>query len=333
MSKDLWVFVETDADGNAKRAGLELLNPGKGLAEKQGGELVAVMIGQGLEAAVKEAAAYGADKAITVEGDEYKQYSTDAYAYALCELIKKYDPQTVMIGATNTGRDLAPRCSSRLKTGLTADCTAVSIDEESGNVVWTRPTFGGNLMACIMCPDTRPQMGTVRPGVFKKAEPVKDREIETVKEEIHISSEKIRTKLLEVIKETAGELVNLEEAEVIVSGGRGLGGPEKFAMLQELADALGGVVGASRAAVDSDWIPHAHQVGQTGKTVAPKLYIACGISGAIQHIAGMSGSKTIVAINKDPEAPIFGIADYSIVGDLNEIVPVLTEEVKKLKGI
>ena len=147
MSKDVWVFVETDADGNAKRAGLELLNPGKGLAEKQGGELVAVMIGQGLEAAVKEAAAYGADKAITVEGDEYKQYSTDAYAYALCELIKKYDPQTVMIGATNTGRDLAPRCSSRLKTGLTADCTAVSIDEESGNVVWTRPTFGGNLMA------------------------------------------------------------------------------------------------------------------------------------------------------------------------------------------
>lgn len=333
MAKNLWVFVETDRDGKAKNAGLELLNPGARLAKAQGGRLVAVVIGCNTDSAVKSAVAYGAEIVLVVDGEEYQQYTTDAYANAFCELVKKYGPESILIGATVNGRDLAPRISSRLGTGLTADCTSLEYDEESGNIAWTRPAFGGNLMARILCPDHRPQIGTVRPGVFKKAEPNEAREAEIVREDIHVPAEEIRTRIIEVIREAAGEMVNLEEAEVIVSGGRGLGGPEKFAMLKELADALGGVVGASRAAVDAGWIPHAHQVGQTGKTVGPKLYIACGISGAIQHIAGMSGSKVIVAINKDADAPIFNVADYSIVGDLNEIVPILTEEVKKLKGI
>ncbi len=333
MAKNLWVFVETDRDGKAKNAGLELLNPGARLAKAQGGRLVAVVIGCNTDSAVKSAVTYGAEIVLVVDGEEYQQYTTDAYANAFCELVKKYGPESILIGATVNGRDLAPRVSSRLGTGLTADCTSLEYDEESGNIAWTRPAFGGNLMARILCPDHRPQIGTVRPGVFKKAEPNEAREAEIIREDIHVPAEEIRTRIIEVIREAAGELVNLEEAEVIVSGGRGLGGPEKFAMLKELADALGGVVGASRAAVDAGWIPHAHQVGQTGKTVGPKLYIACGISGAIQHLAGMSGSKVIVAINKDADAPIFNVADYSIVGDLNEIVPILTEEVKKLKGI
>lgn len=333
MEKDLWVLIETDSEGKAKSAGLELLNPGARLAQAQGGKLTGVVIGCNVDKAVKSATAYGAEKIIVVDGEEYKQYTTDAYAKAVCTLIKKYQPETILVGATVNGRDLGPRVSSHMGTGLTADCTSLDYDEATGNIAWTRPAFGGNLMATIMCPDHRPQIGTVRPGVFKKAEPDESRTAEIIKEEIHVSAEEIRTKILEVIKETAGDLVNLEEAEVIVSGGRGLGGPEKFAMLQELADVLGGVVGASRAAVDADWIPHAHQVGQTGKTVAPKLYIACGISGAIQHLAGMSGSKVIVAINKDPDAPIFNVADYSIVGDLNVVVPALTAEIKKIKGI
>lgn len=333
MAKDLWVFIEVDSDGNAKNAGLELLNPGKRLAEAQGGTLTGVIIGCRPDAAVKAASAYGAGQILLVEGEEYRQYTTDAYADAFCRLIEKYHPETILIGATVNGRDLAPRVASRIKTGLTADCTSLDYDEESGNIAWTRPAFGGNLMARILCPNNRPQIGTVRPGVFKKTPAEITRSAEIIREDIHIAPDAIRTRVLEVIRETAGELVNLEEAEVIVSGGRGIGGPEKFAMLKELADVLGGVVGASRAAVDSDWISHAHQVGQTGKTVGPKLYIACGISGAIQHLAGMAGSKVIVAVNKDPDAPIFQVADYSIVGDVNEIIPALTAEIKKIKGL
>jgi len=332
MAKDLWVFIETDSEGNAKSAGLELLNPGKSLAAAQGGRLTGVIIGCHTEAAAEAAAAYGADALILVEGEEYRQYTTDAYANAFSQLIEKYQPESILIGATVNGRDLAPRVASRIKTGLTADCTSLEYDEESGNIAWTRPAFGGNLMARILCPNHRPQIGTVRPGVFKKADPVPDHKAEIIREPIHIPAEEIRTHILEVIRETAGELVNLEEADVIVSGGRGIGGPEGFGMLKELADVLGGVVGSSRACVDADWIPHAHQVGQTGKTVAPTLYIACGISGAIQHLAGMSGSKVIVAINKDPDAPIFNVADYGIVGDVHEIVPALTEEIKKMKS-
>ena len=330
-TKDLWVFIETREDGTAKKVGLELLNPGRRLADKQGGALVGVVIGYQTEEAVKEAGNYGADQVIVVDGPEYQQYTTDAYANALYHLVEKYGPTTMMIGATPNGRDVGPRISCRLKTGLTADCTALDIDEETGNVAWTRPAFGGNLMATIMCPDHRPQIGTVRPGVFKKPEAC-GKTAEVIKEEFHVPEDQIRTRLLEVIKETAGAVVDLEGAEIIVSGGRGVGGPEGFAPLQELADVLGGVLGASRAAVDAGWIGHSHQVGQTGKTVGPKLYIACGISGAIQHVAGMSGSDCIVAINKDPEAPIFGVADYGIIGNVAEVVPALTAEIRKLKA-
>jgi electron transfer flavoprotein alpha subunit len=329
-TKDLWVFIETNEDGTAKNVGLELLTPGKRMADKQGGALVAVVIGEHVDAAVGAANAHGADRIIVVDGPEYAHYSTDAYTIALCTLVEKYGPTSMLIGATNNGRDLGPRVSCRLKTGLTADCTALDIDEESGNVAWTRPAFGGNLMATILCPDHRPQIGTVRPGVFKKCGLVIG-SAEIIKEDIRITQDQIRTQVLELIKEMDSEHVDLEGAEIIVSGGRGVGGPEGFAPVRALAKALGATVGASRAAVDSGWIAHAHQVGQTGKTVGPKLYIACGISGAIQHLAGMSGSDTIVAINKDPDAPIFDVADYGIVGNLFEVLPVLTEEILRAK--
>ena len=330
-TKDLWVFVETNEDGTAKNVGIELLTPGHDMAVKQGGALVAVVIGSGVDAAVQAASEHGADKVIVVDGPEYATYTTDAYAIALCTLVEKYGPTSMLIGATNNGRDLGPRVSCRLKTGLTADCTGLDVDAESSNVAWTRPAFGGNLMATILCPDHRPQIGTVRPGVFKKGE-AGEAKAEIIKEDIHVDAADIRTQILELIKEEGGETVDLEGAEIIVSGGRGVGGPEGYAPIKELADLLGGVVGASRAAVDAGWIAHAHQVGQTGKTVGPKLYIACGISGAIQHVAGMSGADCIVAINKDPDAPIFDIADYGVVGNLFEVLPVMIDEIKKLKA-
>lgn len=329
-NKDLWVYIECKDDGSAANVGLELLTPGRKLAEKQGGSLAAVVIGSCVETAVSAASAYGADQVITIEGEEYKNYSTDAYTSAMYYLITKYAPTTVLIGATGNGRDMAPRLACRLKTGLTADCTSLDIDDETGNMAWTRPAFGGNLMATILCPDHRPQLGTVRPGVFKKGVPGEEK-AEIIREDFHVAREDIRTELLKIISDTAEELVDLEGAEIIVSGGRGVGSPEGFAPVRALAEVLGGTVGASRAAVDNGWIPHSHQVGQTGKTVAPKLYIACGISGAIQHLAGMNGSDCIVAINKDPEAPIFEVADYGIVGNLFEILPELTAQIKKLR--
>ena len=330
-TKDLWVFVETNEDGTAKNVGIELLTPGHDMAVKQGGALVAVVIGSGVDAAVQAASEHGADKVIVVDGPEYATYTTDAYAKVICDVIEELKPEAFLIGATNNGRDLGPRVSCRLKTGLTADCTGLDVDAESGNVAWTRPAFGGNLMATILCPDHRPQIGTVRPGVFKKGE-AGEAKAEIIKEDIHVDAADIRTQILELIKEEGGETVDLEGAEIIVSGGRGVGGPEGYAPIKELADLLGGVVGASRAAVDAGWIAHAHQVGQTGKTVGPKLYIACGISGAIQHVAGMSGADCIVAINKDPDAPIFDIADYGVVGNLFEVLPVMIDEIKKLKA-
>lgn len=330
-TNDLWVFVETNGDGTAKNVGIELMTPGRMMADKQGGALVAIVIGNDAAAAVNAAASHGADKVLVVEGSEYAHYSTDAYAAALCALVQKYGPTSILIGATNNGRDLGPRVSCRLRTGLTADCTALDIDEESGNVAWTRPAFGGNLMATILCPDHRPQIGTVRPGVFKKCEET-EAAAEVIREDIHVAETDIRTKVIELLRDMEEESVDLEGAEIIVSGGRGVGGPEGFAPVRALAKALGATVGASRAAVDSGWISHAHQVGQTGKTVAPKLYIACGISGAIQHLAGMSGSDVIVAINKDPDAPIFDVASYGVVGNLFEVLPILTEEIQKARG-
>ena len=330
-NKDLWVFIET-ADSLPKNVGLELLSPGRRLAEKLGCILTAVVLGKDNGAAVKAASEYGADRVISLEGDDYEEYMTDTFAYGLCELVKKYGPEVMLIGATNKVRDFAPRVSCRLKTGLTADCTALDVDEESGNVAWTRPAFGGNLMATILCPNTRPQIGTVRPGVFKKPAPQEGRTVEVIRESIPVPESEKRVELIETVKEIAAEMVKLEDAEIIVSGGRGVGSAEGFAPVRELADALGAAVGASRAAVDAGWIPHAHQVGQTGKTVGPKLYIACGISGAIQHLAGMSGSDCIIAINKDPKAPIFNVADYGVVGDLFQVLPAMAKEVRRLKS-
>lgn len=329
-TKDLWVFIET-AHGKARNVGLELLNPGRRLADIQGGNVTAVVIGYNCDEAVKDAIAFGADKVYVMDAPVYDHYTTEAYTAALVQLIEKDCPTTVLLGASNTGRDLGPRLAGRLRTGLTADCTALDIDEASGNVAWTRPAFGGNLMATILCPNHRPQIGTCRPGVFKKLERDDARTAEVVKDDFVFPAEKIRVKLLEVLHE-AGEKVDLEGAEIIVSGGRGVGGPEGFEPVRALAHALGGVTGSSRAAVDAGWIPHSHQVGQTGKTVGPKLYVACGISGAIQHLAGMGSSETIVCINKDPDANIFTVADFGVVGNLFEVLPVLTDLVNKSKG-
>ena len=326
-NKNIWVYIETE-EGKPKAVGFELLAPGRNLADKRGCSLVAVVIGNGVEETAKQAIAYGADQVLLLDAPEYNIYNTDVFGEAMVGLIEKYQPEGILIGATNNGRDLGPCVSCRIKTGLTADCTAIDLDAESGNIAWTRPAFGGNLMATILCPNTRPQMGTVRPGVFKKPVADESRTGEIIREQMKIPEN--RVELIKRVREVA-ESVNLDEAEIIVSGGNGVGSAENFSYIKALADTLGGAVGASREAVDNGWISHAHQVGQTGKTVAPKLYIACGISGAIQHIAGMSGSDTIIAVNKDPDAPIFSVADYGIVGDLFEVLPVLTAEFKKIK--
>lgn len=328
-TKDVWIYVETDEDGNVKNVALELLGAGKALAEKTGGKLSAVVIGNDTESAAKATGTCGADCVYVVEGPEYADYSNDAYTAALCHLVEKYRPNVVIAGATLQGRDLMPRVAARLETGLASDCTAVEYNEENACLAWTRPAYTGSLFETVICKRPRPQLGTVRPGIFKKSEP-EENKAEILKEEFHFADN--RTKLLDVVKEAAGNIVDLEGADYVVSGGRGVGSEDGFKPLQELADVLGGVVGASRAAVDAGWIPSTHQVGQTGKTVAPKLYIACGISGAIQHLVGMSGSDCIIAINKDPDAPIFSIADYGIVGNLFEVLPLLTEEIKRVRA-
>lgn len=329
--ENVWVFIET-VDGEAKNVGLELLSQGRILADANQEKLVAIVIGNNVAAAVKSAIVYGADEVLLVEGEEYKDYSTDGYANAMVKLVEKYKPSVILIGASNYGKDLSPRISARLETGVTADCTVLGINEETREVEWTRPAFGGNYMATVVCSNTRPQIGTVRPGVFKKAQPDDARTAPVIKEEISTPAAMIRTKVVDFIKAVGGSAVKLEEAEVIVSGGRGMGKQENFALLKELADLLGGAVGASRAAVDAGWMPPLQQVGQTGKTVGPKIYFACGISGAIQHLAGMTSSDVIVAINKDPEAPIFDVADYGVVGDLFEVLPVLIEEIRKSRA-
>lgn len=327
-ARNVWVFIEV-VRGKIKGVSLELLGQGRKMADDLGEKLVAIIPGNEIEDFAKMAIHYGADEAIVVDQKELKDYSTDGYTKAMCTLIKKYNPAVLLIGATNNGRDLGPRVSSRMQTGLTADCTELGVDSETRLVKWTRPAFGGNLMATILCPDHRPQIGTVRPGVFKKPEEDTGRKGEIIHETVEFGPDEIRTRIVEVITEAGGADVNLEEAEIIVSGGRGVGGPEGFEVLKELADEIGAQIGASRAAVDSGWISSLHQVGQTGKSVGPKIYIACGISGAIQHVAGMSSSDVIIAINKDPDAPIFNIADYGIVGDLFEIIPELTKRIRR----
>ena len=330
-ARNVWVFIEV-VRGKIKGVSLELLGQGRKMADDLGEKLVAIIPGNEIEDFAKMAIHYGADEAIVVDQKELKDYSTDGYTKAMCTLIKKYNPAVLLIGATNNGRDLGPRVSSRMQTGLTADCTELGVDSENRLVKWTRPAFGGNLMATILCPDHRPQIGTVRPGVFKKPEEDTGRKGEIIHETVEFGPDEIRTRIVEVITEAGGADVNLEEAEIIVSGGRGVGGPEGFEVLKELADEIGAQIGASRAAVDSGWISSLHQVGQTGKSVGPKIYIACGISGAIQHVAGMSSSDVIIAINKDPDAPIFNIADYGIVGDLFEIIPELTKRIRSSKA-
>lgn len=330
-NKNLWVLVETKEDGSAVNVGLELLNPGRKMADTLGGNLVAVIIGEEVSKAKEEIKDHGVDAIITCEGEIYKEYNTDVYAHAVEKLVEKYNPNTILIGATNQGRDLGPRVAARLHTGLTADCTELDVDAETGNVQWTRPAFGGNLMAQILCPDSRPQMGTVRPGVFSKEAFGRKDNIEEIEDNIEYTGE-IRTKILNFIPRDEGEEVDLAGAEFIVSGGRGLGESANFKLIEDLAEALDGTVGSSRAAVDAGWISHAHQVGQSGKTVGPKVYVAVGISGAIQHLAGINASDTIVAINKDPDAPIFDVADYGIVGDLFEVVPAITEKLNARKG-
>ena len=329
--KNIWAFVEV-LDGKPKNVGLEILGPGKSMAEATGEKVVAVIVGANLEEAVKAAVSYGADQVITVEGDGFAEYSAEAYTYALEQLVNKHKPDAFLFGATSNGKELAPRLAARMKTGAAADCTALEIDSGTGIIKWTRPVLAGRMFSIIECQEAKPQIGTVRPGIFKRGEPDTARTAEIIKEDIPLPADLVIPTIIEKITEAAEGAVKLEDAEIIVSGGRGLGKPENFSLVKDLADTLGGVVGASRAAVDAGWIPHVHQVGQTGKTVGPKLYIACGISGAIQHLAGMSGSDTIIAINRDADAPIFEIADYGIVGDIKEVLPAFTAAVKKLKA-
>ena len=328
--KGVWVFAEQQ-NGTVRSVVHELLGEGRRLADKLGEELAAVVFGAQTAAAVQAVIASGADKVYVVEGKEYEHYNSDAYTITLVDLIHTYKPNVILLGATVNGRDLGPRVACRVQTGLTADCTNLDIDDETRLVAWTRPAFGGNIMATIACPEHRPQMGTVRPNVFKRPEQDSSRTGEIITVLSTVKPGDIRTKLVKVISQCAAA-VNLEEAEIIVAGGRGMGCKENFALLEELAAAAGGAVGASRAVVDSGWMPAANQVGQTGKIVAPKIYFAFGISGAIQHLAGMLGSDIIVAVNKDPDAPIFKFANYGIVADALEAIALLTAEFKKIKA-
>jgi len=330
--QDVWVFIQC-FQGHPKDVGFELLGQGRLLADRLKQKLCAVVIGKDVDEGVKGASEYGADKIYVVKGDEYANYSSDGYGHAFLELCAKYHPNTILIGATANGRDLGSKLAICLKTGLTADCTALSVEEDTGNVVWERPAFGGNLYARILCSETRPQMGTVRPGAFKKPKKSENKNLVMIREDIHTKEEDILTKVVDFIQSREESGVKLEEAEYIVSGGRGMRGPENFGMLQELADLLGGTVGASRASVDAGWVPQSKQVGQTGKTVTPKVYIACGISGAVQHLAGMTESDTIIAINKDGSAPIFEVADYGLVGDALEMIPAMIKEIRVARSL
>lgn len=325
--KDIWVIVE-QREGQVLDIGLELIGEGRKLADKVGCKLVAVLLGNGMEDKASELIKYGADKVIYGESELLEVYTTDGYTKIISELIFDRKPESVLIGATTIGRDLGPRLAGRVGTGLTADCTVLAIDETDGKILQTRPAFGGNLMATIICPKNRPQMSTVRPGVMEKGIFDESRSGELEKIAVSLEENDIKSKVIEVVK-SAKSHVSLTDAEIIVSAGRGLGNKDGFEMIEKLAEAFGGEVGASRAAVDNGWIDHDHQVGQTGTTVRPRIYVACGISGAIQHLAGMKESDMIIAINNNPEAPIFNHAHYGIVGDLYDVIPEIINELNK----
>ena len=339
--KGVFVFAQ-QVDNKLNGIALELVGKGKDLAKDLGTEVTAVLIGSDVMGLTKELAVYGADRIIVVDDPELKEYRTEPYAHALAEVIKKYKPEIMLVGATAIGRDLGPRVSARIHTGLTADCTQLEIgdfpinpipgrEQLHNQLLMTRPAFGGNTIATIACPNFRPQMATVRPGVMQKAERVEG--AQAVIEEFNpgfVPNNKY-VEILDIVK-AVSDVEDIMDAKILVSGGRGVGSAENFKLLDDLAEALGGTVSCSRAVVDAGWKSKDLQVGQTGKTVRPHVYFAIGISGAIQHLAGMEESDIIIAINKDETAPIFDVADYGIVGDLNKILPALTEKIKEAKA-
>jgi len=331
MSKDVYVFAE-QRDGKIQNVTFELIGRGKELAETLNQKVVAVLLGSNVKDTAESLVHHGADRVLYVDNDILTEYVTEPYTKSLCQIIKEEDPEIFLIGATAIGRDLAPRVSARIHTGLTADCTSLDIDEESKNLLMTRPAFGGNIMATIACESHRPQMATVRPGVMISLGKDDSRTGEVKEVKVEFSSSDMNIKIRKVVKEEKKK-VDITESKILVSGGRGLGNKEGFNMLRDLASTLGGEVSSSRAGVDSGWAEKDMQVGQTGKTVRPDVYFACGISGAIQHVAGMEGSELIISINKSNTAPIFEISDLGIVGDVNVIVPKLTEALKKVKTV
>ena len=337
--KGVYVYAQ-QVDNELSGIAFELLGKAKELAADLSTDVTAVLIGSGVKDLSNQLAEYGADKVIVVDDPELKEYRTEPYTHALASVINEYKPEIVLVGATAIGRDLGPRVSARVATGLTADCTVLEIgdfpinpipnqEQKHNQLLMTRPAFGGNTIATIACPDNRPQMATVRPGVMQKIEPIAGAQAEIIEYNPGFTPDNKYVEILEVVKELS-DTVDIMDAKILVSGGRGVGSADNFKILQDLADVIGGTVSCSRAVVDNGWKPKELQVGQTGKTVRPNVYFAIGISGAIQHTAGMEESDIIVAINKDDTAPIFDVADYGIVGDLNKIVPKLTEELKKV---
>ena len=333
--KGVYVFAQ-QVDNQISGVALELLGKAKDLAKDLNTEVTAVLLGSDIKGLVDELAEYGADKVIVVDDPELKEYRTEPYTHALASVINEYKPEIVLVGATAIGRDLGPRVSARVATGLTADCTVLEIgdfpinpvpNQKHNQLLMTRPAFGGNTIATIACPDNRPQMATVRAGVMQKIDPIKGAKAEVIEFNPGFTPDNKYVEILEVVKSVT-DTVDIMDAKVLVSGGRGVGRKENFKLLEDLAEVFGGTVSCSRAVTDAGWLPVDRQVGQTGKTVRPNLYFAIGISGAIQHVAGMEESDIIVAINKDEDAPIFDVADYGLVGDLNKIVPALTEALK-----
>ncbi len=326
----VWVVAE-QRENRIMPVSIELVGEAKRLAAEIGCEVCAVICGHNIKQQAIELLGYGCDKVYMADAPELEHYITDAYTKVVYEAIIKYKPEIVLMGATYIGRDLGPSVAVKCGTGLTADCTKLEINPQDKKLMQTRPAFGGNLMATIVCENHRPQMATVRPGIMAKAEYINNPTGEIIELPVHFEEDELREKVLKVIRSTR-ETVSLTDAKIVVSGGLGLGGPEGFELLRKLADRLGGVIGSSRAAVDAGWIAPAHQVGQTGTTVKPDIYFACGISGAIQHLAGMQESKCIVAINKNETAPIFEVADIGIVGDLYKVIPAILNALDNIEA-